>query len=276
MAKITIAEPLPEGTASATVLQLLQNHDDLMDLGSLTKERHPINPPPEAPPEEHHGAWQWYSITEQFRLPKDVGSGEFSSKVGFLDLPNGMISHVYSQLGIEVRDHWTIQSSQSKSSGGPTLWVKVESDIKCKFILRSFVKRKVKQSRLGFVNQVLQKTRNSVLAKIDGSSHSRVGETLAVSGAPFHLGVNLSSTSNVGDESPYTPDSETFELDSQPAGLPELDSVQSAKELDGREIGPKSIQNATSRPSSGVEKHTQAAQAEILKLDSMELRKRPT
>ncbi|KAF2993727.1 hypothetical protein E8E14_002019 [Neopestalotiopsis sp. 37M] len=127
MVSIMIAEPLPEGATLAIALQLLQSHDDLMDMGALTKERHPIDPPPEAQPEERHHAWLWYSITEQFRLPKDVGVGEFSSKVGFLNLPNGMISHVHSQLGIEVRDYWTIQKSQSESSREPLLWLKVVS-----------------------------------------------------------------------------------------------------------------------------------------------------
>ncbi|KAH8645429.1 hypothetical protein BX600DRAFT_478106 [Xylariales sp. PMI_506] len=167
MARITIAQVFPPGNTPELLLKILQNHDELMDMGSLTKERHPIAAPPEAPLEEHHGSWQWYSITERFRLPRDVGSGEFSSKVGFLDLPSGMISHVYSSFGVEVRDSWAIHQTSSSPNGEPIFSLTVDSETMCKFPLKAFVKRKVRQSRQGFVTRILEQAQ-SALGSIPG------------------------------------------------------------------------------------------------------------
>ncbi|KAK6063276.1 hypothetical protein SCUP515_12562 [Seiridium cupressi] len=275
MAKITIAEPLPSGVAPALMLRLLQSHDDLMDLGSLTSERHPIEPPAEAPPEEHHHTWQWYSITEKFRLPKDVGSGEFSSKVGFLDLPNGMISHVYSQLGVEVRDHWTISSSPSKSAQESSLWLKVDSEIKCKFILRSFVKRKIKQSRLGFVQRVIEKIRSPHLFGIDSLGQSRSDPSVMGFEAPAYFGIDSSSPlTDDSNASPHAPKSGIFELQSHDAVAAELDSTRPLKELDGREIGPGPKQHRMLRSSSNREKYDEQRGA-VAELDGVELRNAP-
>ncbi|KAH6653361.1 hypothetical protein BKA67DRAFT_537045 [Truncatella angustata] len=272
MAKITIAEPLPSGVAPALVLRLLQSHDDLMDLGSLTKERHPIKPPAEAPPEEHHHTWQWYSITEKFRLPKDVGSGEFGSKVGFLDLPNGMISHVYSQLGVEVRDYWTISTRPPKSNKESSLWLKVDSEIKCKLILKSFVKWKVKQSRLGFVHRVIDKIQNPHQFGIESLGQTRSSPSTAETEGPAYFGVDLSSPyTNDSSISPGTPGSGMFELESPDAAVAELDSTRPVKELDSREIGPGSTQHRMFKPSPETEKHDLQKGA-VAELDGVELR----
>jgi hypothetical protein len=137
------------------------------------------------------------------------------------------------------------------------------------------VKRKVKQSRHGFVNQIIEKLQNRRPAKIDGASHSRVGDTAAISGSPLHLGVNLSSPdASIDDKFPCTPELETFDHHSYQAELPELDGTQPAKELDGSEIGSRPMQSAAGKATSDVEKHTQAAQAELLRLDSLEISKR--
>ncbi len=56
----TTITPLPSHVGRGTVVDFLQNYEEMIDLNPLVKERHPIHPPADADPEE--AKCVWYSL----------------------------------------------------------------------------------------------------------------------------------------------------------------------------------------------------------------------
>jgi hypothetical protein len=95
----TTITALPQGTTRETVIEFLHNHQEMMDLNPLVKEKHQIKPPPHATPEEFHCVW--YSLTDRISyLPGKLGSGDVTYTAAFHDLPNGIQTHCYAPAGV--------------------------------------------------------------------------------------------------------------------------------------------------------------------------------
>ena len=162
----TTVTPLPPGITRETVLETLHNHIEMIDLNPLVIERHPIKAPKEATPEEFHCAW--YEVTDKVNyLPGGLYSGTVTFKSCFHDLSNGLQTHIHAPAGLEMRGRWTLGGSlpgeprEAVELGANIpktgLWLKEDVDMRCNFVLSSFVKGTTKKAHGTLVNRLLEK-----------------------------------------------------------------------------------------------------------------------
>jgi hypothetical protein len=160
----TTITPLPEGVSRATVLETLHTHTEMIDLNPLVKERHPIKPPAKASPEEYH--CQWYEITDTVQyLPGGVLSGSVSFNACFHNLVDGIQTHVYAPMGLEIRGRWIVGGSLPGEPQGPVeigkgipltgLYLREDSNVKCNILMAGIVKKNLKHSHAALVQRIL-------------------------------------------------------------------------------------------------------------------------
>ena len=164
--QFTTVTPLPAGITRETVLETLHNHLDMIDLNPLVTERHPIRPPPEADPEEFHA--QWYSVTDKVNyLPGGLYSGAVSFNCCFHDLPNGLQTHIYAPMGLDMRGRWTLGGSLPGEPRQPVelglgipktgLYLREDVNMKVNIMMTKFVKGTTKKTHLKLVQRMVEK-----------------------------------------------------------------------------------------------------------------------
>ncbi|KAF7914274.1 uncharacterized protein EAF01_000680 [Botrytis porri] len=162
----TTVTPLPTGITRETVMETLRSHVEMIDLNPLVEERHPIKPPPNATAEEYHCLW--YSLTDRVQyLPGGLMSGKVSYTCCFHDLENGLQTHCYAPLGLNIRGKWTLGGSLPGEPVAPVemganvplhgLWLREDVDMKCNIVMTSFVKKTLKKSHSALVNRLVVK-----------------------------------------------------------------------------------------------------------------------
>lgn len=93
----TSISPLPPDVTREVVLEFLHNHEAMIDLNPLVKERHRITTPPHAQADEGHCVW--YSLTDTISyLPGVNGAVSYTS--AFNNLHNGIQTHCYAPAGV--------------------------------------------------------------------------------------------------------------------------------------------------------------------------------
>ncbi|ESZ90530.1 hypothetical protein SBOR_9079 [Sclerotinia borealis F-4128] len=162
----TTVTPLPTGITRETVMETLRSHVEMIDLNPLVEERHPIKPPPNATAEEYHCLW--YSLTDRVQyLPGGLMSGKVSYTCCFHDLENGLQTHCYAPMGLNIRGKWTLGGSLPGEPVAPVemgagvplhgLWLREDVDMKCNIVMTSFVKKTLKKSHSALVNRLVVK-----------------------------------------------------------------------------------------------------------------------
>jgi hypothetical protein len=162
----TTITPLPVGITRDTVLETLHSHFEMIDLNPLVEERHPIKPPPSATPEEYHCIW--YSLTDRVSyLPGGMISRKVSYNCCFHDLGNGLQTHCYAPLGLNIKGKWTVGGSLPGEPVAPVelgigaplqgLWLREDVDMKCNIMMTSFVKKTLKKAHSHLVERLLVK-----------------------------------------------------------------------------------------------------------------------
>ena len=102
--KFTTITPLPAGISREVVVEFLHDHEEMIDLNPLVKERHPIQPPSHAEQDELNCVW--YSLTDKISYIGDLYTGDVTYTCAFNDLPNGLQTHCYAPAGLsESRFH---------------------------------------------------------------------------------------------------------------------------------------------------------------------------
>jgi hypothetical protein len=161
----TTITPLPAGISREVVLDTLHSHAEMIDLNPTHTERHRINPPPEATPEEYHCAW--YQITDKISYLPGI-SGSVSFKTCFHDLANGMQNRVYAPMGLDIKEKWTLGGNLPGEPiqpaeigiGAPItgLYLREDIEIKCNFIVTRFVKKQLKDALATLVARLVVKS----------------------------------------------------------------------------------------------------------------------
>lgn len=162
----TTLTPLPPGITRETVMETLRNHVEMIDLNPLVEERHPIKAPPNATAEEYHCLW--YSLTDRVQyLPGGVLSGKVSYNACFHDLENGLQTHCYAPMGLNIKGKWTLGGSLPGEPVAPVelgvgaplhgLWLREDVDMKCNIMMTSFVKKTLKKAHSKLVGRLLIK-----------------------------------------------------------------------------------------------------------------------
>ncbi|KAH6895772.1 hypothetical protein B0T10DRAFT_225233 [Thelonectria olida] len=156
--------PLPASLTRETVVDFLHDHLEMIDLNPLIIDRHTIPPPPHAPPEEHRCIW--YQLTDRISYLPGV-SGKVSYTCAFNDLPEGLQTHCFAAMGLEIRDRWSVGGSlpgeppevvelglNAPMSG---LYLREDVDLRCNSIMMAFVKKTLKKAHGTLVDKISEK-----------------------------------------------------------------------------------------------------------------------
>ncbi|KAL3417117.1 hypothetical protein PVAG01_11117 [Phlyctema vagabunda] len=160
----TTITPLPAGISRATVIETLHDSLEMIDLNPSHEERHRIKSPPEATPEEYHCAW--YQITDKVAyLPANMITGKVHFKACFHNLANGMQTHVYAPMGLDIKQKWTLGGTLPGEPVQPVeigygvpisgLYLREDVEMKCNFLVTKFVKKTLKQSLQALVARLI-------------------------------------------------------------------------------------------------------------------------
>ncbi|KFY08367.1 hypothetical protein V492_06288 [Pseudogymnoascus sp. VKM F-4246] len=206
----TTITPLPPAVTRQHVLDTFHNHVEMIDLNPLVEERHLIKPPAKATPEEFHCIW--YEVTDRVQyLPGGVYSGKVSYPVCFHDLPNGIQTHCYAPMGLEIKGKWSLGGSLPGEPREPVemglnvpmvgLYVREDVDMKCNIMLTNFVKKTFKKSHAELVARLSIKAQlqeaaatNSQLTSQAASPHlSYAGSVHSSIGSPGFPPQNMST-----------------------------------------------------------------------------------
>merc|ERR1712093_681943 len=151
----TTLTPLPPGVSREVVMETLKSHTEMIDLNPLVIERHPIKPPPNATPEEYHCIW--YSLTDRVQyLPGGLASGQVTYTCCFHDLKDGLQTHCYAPMGLDIKGKWTLGGSLPGEPIAPVelglgaplhgLWLREDVDMRCNIMMGGFVKKTLKKA----------------------------------------------------------------------------------------------------------------------------------
>jgi hypothetical protein len=163
----TTVTALPAGVTRQIVMETLHNHAEMIDLNPLVEERHPIKPPADATPEEFHCLW--YSLTDRISyLPGGHISGKVSYNACLHDLENGLQTHAYAPLGLNIKTKWTLGGSLPGEPAAPVelgigaplsgLYLRQDIDMKCNIMVTSFVKKSLKAAPARLLHLLVTKS----------------------------------------------------------------------------------------------------------------------
>lgn len=134
----------------------------------------PIKPPRNAPSDEYYSTW--YEITERIQyIPclRRLGSGSISFNGCFHNMPWGLQSHIVvgSPANVDLRNKYRIAGNQPgveppvpqemglAALGAPKdgLYLHEDIEIRCNFVMVSFVKAQLKTASKEMVNRIIKK-----------------------------------------------------------------------------------------------------------------------
>jgi len=175
----TTVTPLPTGITRETVMETLHHHVEMINLNPLclVEDRRPIKAPAEATAEEFHCTW--YQLTDKISyLPGGHLSSNVSYNACFHDLPNGLQTHCYAPMGVNIRGKWTLGGSLPGEPIAPVelglgtplngLWLREDVDMRCNIMMTGFVKKTLKKAHIHLVDRLLMK------AQIAGASETNL------------------------------------------------------------------------------------------------------
>jgi hypothetical protein len=178
----TTLTPLPAGISRQTVMETLRTHTEMIDLNPLVEERHSIKPPPNATPEEYHCLW--YLLTDRISYLPGMMSGKVSYNCCFHDLENGLQTHCYAPLGLNIKGKWTLGGSLPGEPVAPVelgvgaplqgLWLREDVDMKCNIMMTSFVKKTLRKAHSHLVERLLVKAQNHRSGREESTAHRRI------------------------------------------------------------------------------------------------------
>lgn len=161
----TTITPLPAGVNRETVLETLHDHLEMIDLNPAHTERHRVGPPPEASAEEYHCTW--YQITDKISYFPGY-KGKVSFKACFHDLSSGVQIHVYAPMGLDIKEKWSVGGNAPGEPvqpaeigiGAPVsgLYLREDVELKCNFMMTSFVKKQLKDALATLVARLVVKS----------------------------------------------------------------------------------------------------------------------
>ena len=122
-------------------MELLRNHVEMIDLNPLVIERNRIPPPQTVSAEEYHCIWYELKDRVQYLPGTKTLSGNVKYTACFHDLANGVQTHVYAPMGLDIRGTWTIGGSLPGEPAQPVemgkgipltgLHLREDTDVKC-------------------------------------------------------------------------------------------------------------------------------------------------
>jgi len=156
--------PLPSSIPRQLALDMLHSHGEVISLNPLVTGHKPITAPRDAAADEFFA--QWYEISEiitwGFGMKKKI-----AFRGVFHDLPNGLQTHTYAPMGVDLRNKWTVRGNQPGEPREPRelgvetpmegLYLREDVEIVCNMALTSFVKKEMKAAAGIMVDRMTRK-----------------------------------------------------------------------------------------------------------------------
>lgn len=163
----TVVTPLPAGVSRQTVLEYLHSHLMMIDLNPLVESRHRIPKGPARATAEEFSYATWYSLTDKIAyLPGNLVTGRVSYNVCFHDLPDGLQTHCYAPLGLDIREKWTVGGQEpgelkrnlEMGIGAPKegLFLREDVDMRCSSLVTGFVKKNLRRAHGVLVERLVE------------------------------------------------------------------------------------------------------------------------
>ncbi|EMD59216.1 hypothetical protein COCSADRAFT_194014 [Bipolaris sorokiniana ND90Pr] len=165
-AVFTTITPLPAGITRKSVIDMYHDHLAMIDLNPLVVERFMCKPPSYAPTDEYWA--MWYTIKDKVSyLPGGLATGSVSYHACFNDTADGLFTHVYAPLGLDIQSKWTVGGrlpGEPKFPAEPDLrtprnglYIREDVRMTCSSLLLSFVKRTFKDSHGKLVDKLVER-----------------------------------------------------------------------------------------------------------------------
>jgi hypothetical protein len=166
-------------------MDMYEDHLAMIDLNPLVVERFKCRPPSYAIADEYFAAWytikgrlaspvQHHTATDDATdkvsyLPGGLAQGSVSYHACFHDTPDGLETHVYAPLGLDIRGKWSVggslpgerkpQTPTEKGVKTPQhgLYIREDVTMTCSALLMSFVKRTFKDSHASLVEKLVDR-----------------------------------------------------------------------------------------------------------------------
>ncbi|EOA88398.1 uncharacterized protein SETTUDRAFT_107543 [Exserohilum turcica Et28A] len=205
-AVFTTITPLPTGITRKSVIDMYHDHLAMIDLNPLVVERFMCKPPSYAPTDEY---WSmWYTIKDKVSyLPGKLAQGSVSYHACFHDTADGLETHVYAPLGLDIRAKWSVGGRLPGEPKPPTepdlkvprhgLYIREDVRMTCSSLLLSFVKRTFKDSHGELVDKLVERAhilesnlaneRLQALRNIDPGERMGHGDIFIAPPPDYHL-----------------------------------------------------------------------------------------
>ena len=159
---------IPSHIPRQLAIDMLHSHGEIIRLNPLVIEHHPIQAPQHAEKDECFSVW--YKITEKINFVPGIaklGSGKFSFKGAFHDMPSGLQTHMYIPMGVDLRHKWQIRGNQPGEPPEPRelespapvegLYLREDVEIKCNITFVGIVKKELKAASKVLVERMVRK-----------------------------------------------------------------------------------------------------------------------
>lgn len=207
--------PLPPGVSREVAVAMLHNHDEMIELNPLVIEHHPIKTPRDAAKDEFLDC-AWQEMTDRIHyLPGGIVKGKVTYKGCFHDLPNGLSTHVYAPMSLNIRERWIVGGTLPGEPEEPRelglnlprrgLYLREDCEMKCNVLMTSFVRKNLDNAHKVLVERILAKAER-VQAHLDSAS-STPASSVPPSTPSFQRGSHMESSNivkHLSDQRPST------------------------------------------------------------------------
>ena len=147
-------------------------------------------------------------------------SGKVSYNCCFHDLENGLQTHCYAPLGLNIKGKWTLGGSLPGEPVAPVelgvgaplqgLWLREDVDMKCNIMMTSFVKKTLKKAHSHLVERLLVKAQIVEAAEknqrlSEGLNFGFTGSQSSTDYSPSDYGADAQSIIDERDSGAYNP-----------------------------------------------------------------------
>jgi len=206
---------------------MLHNHDEMIELNPLVIEHHPIKTPRDAPADEFLDC-VWQEMTDKIHfLPGGIVKGKVVYKACFHDLPQGLQTHIYAPLGVDIREKWSIGGSlpgeprEHREIGidlpRDGLYLREDGDLRCSRLTSGFVKKNLDNAHKVLVERILKKA-SRIEEHLDALTSASHRDSILVATPGVQPGSHLSNSAFI-----QSPIQAAFP---RPPGSPQLLSPQ--------------------------------------------------
>lgn len=168
---------MPKGTTIQAVRNILRDHEAMIQLNPLTFEQKVIEPPSFASAEEQ--SFKWYEVRDHIHY---LPCGSIDYQTGFCDGEDGLETHTYAPMGVQIVSLWTVTGPEKLEEVGMDedtefdVYLREDVELTCSFVLRSSIQWTMMNSHREMAKRLGEK---AVVLSISQAQvpTGRVGET---------------------------------------------------------------------------------------------------